>query len=549
MTDDQGYGDMSAHGNPILKTPEMDKIHAQSVRFTDFHVSPKCTPTRGSLMTGLDPMRNGATHVCQGLSMMNREVKIMPQYFAESGYATGLFGKWHLGDSYPHQPRFRGFQEVLSFRAWGITSLADYWGNTYFNPMLMHNGVDEKYEGYCTDIFFDEAMKWMSSCKDQGKPFFVYLPTNTPHYPNVCPKKFSDPYKGKKHKGLLAHAEFYGMISNIDENMGRLENFLKEKDLRDNTILLFLSDNGSQSVKAAKLYNAGMKSHKGSIYEGGHRVHLFVRWIDGQLSHGKDISDLTIVQDILPTLVELCGLKDKKNQHDGRSFAELLKGKKESLEERISVIQAFNNAKKWSHALVMKDKWRLMRHKGGNELYDISLDPHQDQNVYDQFPEVVKELSSHYDLWYKGTAKAWHDPRYIIIGSEYQNPLNLYSNDWIGDYCDHAGNLGQAKAKGFWHIQVEREGEYEIELRRWPEESQKTLVEAWAPNKPKTARPIAKASLKVADFEKAVAINAEDTHAQFTVRLKKGQTKLETRFFDEHGKVLGSAIYVKVTRK
>ena len=170
MTDDQGYGDMSVHKNPIIKTPAMDQLHSESVRFTDFHVASKCTPTRGQLLTGLDAMRNGATRVCQGRSMVRRDIKMMPEYFAESGYATGMFGKWHLGDAYPHRPRFRGFQEVVSFRAWGITSLADYWGNTYYDPMLMHNGVDKKYKGYVTDIFFDEAMKWMEKCKVTGVP-------------------------------------------------------------------------------------------------------------------------------------------------------------------------------------------------------------------------------------------------------------------------------------------------------------------------------------------------------------------------------------------
>ena len=154
ITDDQGYGDLSCHGNPDLKTPHLDQLYAASVRFTDFHVAPMCTPTRGQLMTGQDAMRNGATAVCQGRSMVRNEVKMMPQYFVENGYATGLFGKWHLGDSNPHRPRFRGFQEVVSFRAWGITSLADYWGNTYFDPVLMHNGEDKKHNGYCINCEF-----------------------------------------------------------------------------------------------------------------------------------------------------------------------------------------------------------------------------------------------------------------------------------------------------------------------------------------------------------------------------------------------------------
>ena len=202
LTDDQGYGDISAHGNPVLKTPEIDKLREQSARFTDFHVAPMCTPTRGELMTGMDAMHNGATAVCQGRSMIRNDIKIMPQYFKDAGYATGLFGKWHLGDSYPHRPRFRGFDEVLSFRAWGITSLADVWMNDYFDPTLMVNGVDTKFEGYCTDIFFDKAMAWMETCQKRDQPFFLYLPTNTPHSPRKVANAYSDPYKGK-HEGKL----------------------------------------------------------------------------------------------------------------------------------------------------------------------------------------------------------------------------------------------------------------------------------------------------------------------------------------------------------
>ncbi|MBF0197205.1 MAG: arylsulfatase [Planctomycetes bacterium] len=546
LTDDQGYGDMSGHGNPIIKTPAMDKLREEAVRLTDFHVAPKCTPTRASLMTGMDCMRTGATRVCQGRSMVYRDIKMMPGYFAESGYATGMFGKWHLGDAYPHRPRFRGFEEVLSFRAWGITSLADYWGNSYFDPVLMKNGVDTKYKGYITDIFFDEAMKWMGECAEKKKPFFVYIPTNTPHTPEVVAKEYSSPYKGK-YEGKEIPDIFYGMITNIDENLGKLEAFLKEKKLRDNTILIYLSDNGTQNLKAYKLYNSGMNGKKGMLEDGGHRVPLFVRWIDGKLEHGKDIGGLTTVQDLIPTLAELCGLKGDVSKLDGTSLASLLRGTEQEVKERIMVTQFGPHCKKWDSTVVMKDSWRLINKR----LYNIENDPHQDNNVFAKHPEVAKELAGHYDRWYEETKPIWDKERYTIVGTEHENPLVLYASDWIGGYCDNSGGLFVAKARGYWDIIVDKDGEYDFELRRWPEESGKTFIEPVGPKgwQKKSARPIAKAQLMIGEFDSTVDTKPEDTVAKFSVKLTKGKNKVTANLLDKNGAILCGAMYVKVNRK
>ena len=184
MTDDQGYGDLSCHGNPVLKTPNLDKLYEECIRFTDFHVAPMCTPTRGQLLTGRDAMDNGATFVCLGRSMIRQELPTMADMFVGEGYRTGLFGKWHLGDSYPHRPIDRGFQEVVRHGAWGITSIADYFGNDYFNDIYKHNGKHEAYSGYCTDVWFREAMNWMKERHHADENFFCYIPTNVPHRPH-----------------------------------------------------------------------------------------------------------------------------------------------------------------------------------------------------------------------------------------------------------------------------------------------------------------------------------------------------------------------------
>jgi len=546
LTDDQGYGDVQSHGNPVLKTSNLDKLRAESVRFTDFHVAPMCSPTRGQLMTGKDAMRNGATAVCQGRSMVRSDIKLMPKFFAEAGYATGLFGKWHLGDSYPYLPNFRGFQEVISFRAWGITSLADYWGNSYFDPVLMHNGVDTKYNGYSTDIFFKEVMTWIEKCTIKKKPFFAYIPTNTPHIPEIVAKRYSDQYQGTFHGKPIPY-EFYGMIANIDENIGKLEAFLKEKGLRDNTILIFMSDNGTQNGEAQSVFNAGMRDRKTSVYEGGHRVPLFVRWVDGKLQHGTNIAELTQVQDLLPTLIELCNLNSGRNKFDGTSLARLLKGQQKKLNDRMCVVQYKVSGAKWDPALVMWNKWRLVN---GKELFNIKNDPGQQENSIKKFPAVARKMLAHYDNWYKKVKPEFDRDRFIIVGSKEANPVSLYANDWNGDYCDNLGGLISCKSKGNWNLIVGRAGSYEIELRRWSEESLKTLTEPFdnSLNMQKSARPIAKAQLLIQDIDQTIDTKPEATVARFVVQLKAGKTKLTTNLVDKDGKLLANAMYVKVKR-
>ncbi len=564
ITDDQGYGDFSAHGNPVLKTPNMDQFRESAVRFTDFHVAPMCSPTRGQLMTGIDAMKNGCTAVCEGRSMMRAELPTMANFFAESGYATGHFGKWHLGDSYPHRPEDRGFQETIHHRAWGITSLADHWENhtdVYFDPILSHNGVDMKFEGYCTDIFFDETMKWIEQQKKKEKPFFVYLPTNTPHVPDIAPEKYLAPYVGE-FEGKKMPTHFYGMIANLDENLGRLEAFLAENELKDNTIVIYMADNGTQSTLAKEIYNAGMREKKTSVYEGGHRVPLFIRWPKGELQHGKDIAEMVQVQDLLPTLIELCELKSLESplDFDGSSLADLLTGKEEELPDRKLVVQYRSSGEPWDPAVVMWNDWRLLRPKKGRnpqppnaslELYNLADDPGQTTNVLEDNPEVANAMKAHYETWYAEAKPLFDTARWITVGSESANPMILYAQDWVGDYCDNPGGLSHATAQGYWNVEVAQEGIYEIGLRRWPQESGKTLTEGWAEGPggvQRSARPIAAANLQVSGSNYTFDTKLDDQVATFRVRLPAGRTQLATTFMDQKGGALCSAIYVYVNR-
>ena len=185
VTDDQGYGDLGCHGNPILRTPNLDALYRRSVRLTDFHVGPTCAPTRASLMTGRYCNRTGVWHTIMGRSLLRRDEVTMADVFAAGGYRTGIFGKWHLGDNYPYRPQDRGFHEVLIHGGGGVGQTPDAWGNDYFDDTYLHNGTPEKFSGYCTDVWFDGAMRFIEDNRD--RPFFAYLATNAPHSPYRVP--------------------------------------------------------------------------------------------------------------------------------------------------------------------------------------------------------------------------------------------------------------------------------------------------------------------------------------------------------------------------
>ena len=269
MTDDQGYGELSCHGNPLLKTPNLDRLHDESIRFTDFHVSPMCTPTRGQLMTGMDCLRNRAMNVSSGRTLLRRDLPTMADLFAAAGYATGIFGKWHLGDNYPYRPQDRGFHETLWYPSSHIGSAPDFWGNDYFDDTYWNNGRRRPYTGYTTDVFFAEAMRWMGAKVRSGQPFFCYLPTAAPHSPHFVPETYRQAMEAivaKANLATLPPAEreqltrYLAMIVNLDDNMARLDAFLRETGQLDNTIVVFMTDNGS--TFGPKYYNAGMRGGK-----------------------------------------------------------------------------------------------------------------------------------------------------------------------------------------------------------------------------------------------------------------------------------------------
>ena len=332
MTDDQGYGDLACHGSPYVKTPALDSLYAESIRFTDFHVDPSCSPTRAALLTGNYSSRAGVWHTIGGRSLLKEGMTTMPEVFSSNGYETAAFGKWHLGENYPFRPQDRGFKESIVHGGGGVGQGPDYWGNDYYDDTYKHNGKFEKYEGYCNNIWFDKAIEYIDENKD--KPFFCYLSTNLPHAPLLIDEKYVAPYRGRVSERL---ARYYGMVNSIDEDVKKLLNKIDDVGLRNNTIVIFMTDNGPcpwfggvimdfDTGLVEEGYTAGMKGGKIWGYENAHRVPFFIRWPKGGITGGKDVNALTGHIDIMPTLIELCGLNSsEKLQLDGRSFAPILK--------------------------------------------------------------------------------------------------------------------------------------------------------------------------------------------------------------------------------
>lgn len=414
LTDDQGYGDISAHGNPILKTPSMDRLRAEGVRFTDFHVSPTCAPTRSALFTGRHEFKNGITHTILERERMTLAATTLPQVLQSAGYTTGIFGKWHLGDEAEYQPNRRGFDEVYIHGGGGIGqiypgSCGDAPGNTYFNPTLLHNGKFEKTSGYCTDLFYAQATQWIDTQRHTKKPFFAYIPSNTPHGPYIARPEDRALYEGK---GLEPATEnFFGMIHNIDQNIGRLLAKLDEWGIAQNTLVIFMNDNGGTA--GVKVFNAGMRGQKGAAWLGGTRASSFWRW-PGTLQPA-DCGVLAAHIDFFPTIAAIAGAKVPaavaQSQIEGRSLVSVLQDPAAQLPDRYQFTHQGRwpklsdpNEAKFKVASVRNTRWALVSENGGRtpswELFDLSVDYGQKNNVIAQHPEVVKELSAAFDQWW-----------------------------------------------------------------------------------------------------------------------------------------------------
>ena len=571
ITDDQGYGDLSCHGNPVLKTPNLDALHAESVRLDDYHVSPTCSPTRAALLTGHWTNRTGVWHTIMGRSMLRENEVTMGQIFKDAGYATGMFGKWHLGDNYPYRPEDRGYTEVLRHGGGGVGQTPDYWDNAYFDGSYWHNGKPTPAKGFCTDVFFDYAKKFIKAQKAAGKPFLAYITTNAPHGPMHAPEEYAKPYleiaakggKGKGKGGNVGLAHFYGMIANIDDNVGKLRTFLEGEGLAEDTIFIFTTDNGTSS--GAKVHNNGMRGQKGSEYDGGHRVPFFVSWPDGGIGGGRDVGQLTAHVDVVPTLIELCKIPAPEGvKFDGVSVAPLLRGDKVQWPDRILVTdsQRVKDPIKWRKSAVMTSQWRLVN---GKELYDIKADPGQKTNVANENSEVVARLTKFYDQWWEELVPTFENATAICLGHPAENPARLTSHDWIttGSTPWNQAHIRRATTgkqnTGFWNVKVVEAGDYEVRLRRWPEEAGAAInaplaagadvpgVKAFRTAPGVKIEPV-KATLKIGDVAVESKVEPGAEEVVFNVKLKAGKMRMAGLFITESGEEYGT-YYAYVLKK
>ncbi len=470
ITDDQGYGDVGFHGNEMIQTPSIDALARQSLRLTNFHVEPTCAETRAALMSGKFPFRVGVWHTILGRSIMRAESVTMPDLFSQAGYRTGMFGKWHLGDNYPYRPQDRGFETTLNHGGGGVGQTPDVWGNDYFDDVYLANGELTPVRGYCTDQFFDAAKDFIAA--DDERPFFCYLATNTPHSPFVVDQSYKKPYIDQGVAEPMA--SFYGMISNIDENIGSMLEMLSNKHLLQDTIILFMTDNGTaaghtpQAQSDWKGFNAGMRGKKGAAYDGGHRVPCFIRFPDG--SHADtQFNSLTAHVDLLPTLAQFCEIdSESAGRLDGVDLLRRL-GQQQPANGRTLIVQSHRreSPRQWTKSAVLTDNWRLVN---GNELYAINDDPGQQNDVASQNPSVVQKLRDAYQSWWEDCAPDPTNFSRIVIGHESTPRVLLTGHDWHGPAPPWNQTIVKRRptTNGTWQLEVAQPGWYQFLLARQP---------------------------------------------------------------------------------
>ena len=476
MTDDQGYGDIGAHGNPFLKTPHIESIGQKGVEMTHFFTYPSCSPTRAALMTGRYPFRTGVVGVTQVEHLMNTSELTMAEILAANGYQTGIFGKWHLGDNYPMRPTDQGFQQALVHKGGGIGQGAGPEGNSYFDPILEQNNVSKKFKGYCDDIFTDAAMDFM---KQAGKkPFFAYLATNLPHFPLEVPETRAEPYRKM---GLHEdNALTYGMIDNVDSNVGRVLAKLRELGIEDNTLVIFLSDNGPRDRRTKNdvypgRWVANLRGTKTSVYESGIRVPFFVRW-PGKLPENKKTDTMGAVIDLLPTVLDACQIPVPAGiQLDGTSLLPLWKGSGAPPKDRTYITQLHGGPTpfKYMHFAVRTQKFKLIGPQddphtilfqpqdaelrkvlSSLELYDVEADPSERINLAKKHPDVVTQLLTTYENWFDEVTEERDTKgiQRIYIGTKAQPVTQLSKFDWGGPRIVSFTGEGSF---GYWYVHTE----------------------------------------------------------------------------------------------
>jgi len=459
ITDDQGYGDLGCHGNPIIKTPNLDKLASESLRFTNYHVHTVCSPTRAALMTGLNPARTGVSGTVGRKEICRTDVPTMADWFKASGYRTGLFGKWHIGDGHRYSPQWRGFEETWTVPGGGPGGIDDYWQNVKWDDVILHNGKPTSTKGFADDAMVDKAIEFMKGLK-KDESFFIYLSTFAPHHPNYVPKQWSAAYRTTANLAC-----FYASVTGVDGAVGRLRRFLAESKLAENTILIFMTDNGSSSAESRKRFNGGYPGGKGVPGEHNHRVPCFVHWPKMGLDEGRDNNTLSAQVDWLPTFVDLCGLQKPELEGlpcDGVSLAPLLTGKERGDEQkwrdRMILLDNIRGGAK-----VLKEDWRLIKGRLTNRKPDMK----KAGNLGDDHAELVKSMKDFGREFRSSVSRTkWKSERPIYAGETVREPLiHMNGGFWFQARILQAPSISAQFTVCFLH-----DGKYEFEFRRWPPE-------------------------------------------------------------------------------
>jgi len=481
MTDDQDFGDLGINKNPNIITPNIDQFASESVRFDNFFVSPVCAPTRASLMTGRYSLRTGVRDTYNGGAIMSNTETTIAEILKEADYSTGIFGKWHLGDNYPFRPSEQGFDESIIHLAGGIGQVGDftnyYKGNTsYFDPILWKNNKKNQYDGYCSDIFAENAVKFIE--KNKNKPFFCYLSFNAPHTPLQVPKKYYNMYKdldpelGFNDESLASKMSekdkedarrIYGMVTNVDDNVGKVLNKLTELGIEEETIIIFMTDNGPQQFR----YNSNMKGLKGTVYNGGTRVPFYIKYAE-KFKNSKVISRMSAHIDILPTILELCNLKIPSDRKiDGQSLVPLINSKPFN-DRHLFSYWTRRFPEKYINMSIQNDNYKLVGNNDYNgkikdfELYDLIADPLESKNVINQNIEIAKSFKIEMDNSIDDLLSSENikNPPRIIIGSEFENPTVLNRNDASGE----RGIWAQNDIYSYWKVNFKK-GTYDFKFK------------------------------------------------------------------------------------
>lgn len=478
MTDDQGFGDLGIQGHPVLKTPRIDALAAESATVGAFYVHPVCTPTRAALFTGRHPQRTTAIDTWIGRAMLEPEEVTIAERLREAGYATGIFGKWHLGDCHPMRPMDQGFDVSVVHRGGGIAQPADPEGGEgrYTNPILLRNGVLESFEGWCTDVYVDEMTAWMEA---QHGPFLAVLTTNAPHGPfHDVPIEEYERYKAMDlgPTGASNHdrmARILAMDANIDENVGRILDTLERLGVAENTLVLYLHDNGADHDG----YSVGLRGRKGTVYEGGVRTPFYARW-PGRFPPGNRASAVGMHIDLVPTILASCEVEHSDGRIDGRSLLGVLEGREAGDPERSVIIQAHRGDApvEWSNAMIRSGRWKLVNPSGFGrelsegesaprvfELYDLLSDPSERNNLIAAEPAIATQLQAQYEAWFTDVDRGGHAaylPPPISLGV-ITEPVWLTRQDWRRTTQGAWGG----RSDGYWLVEPVTAGPFRIRVR------------------------------------------------------------------------------------